>query len=227
MPDLILILDRQKHEIRHQANGVARRPVLACLLVVVLVELADQFLEDRAHRVVVDAGRRKVDVGVEKLVDQRADRIGLGEGGELVAEFEIVENVLDVRREAIEVILEIGEQLLLAAARFQVAQRELRGVVEGLPRRLAERGTLLGDARLVQHLLGVKHGLLGGLQHRVHAPDDAHRQDDIGVFAALEEVAQDIVGDAPDERNDFVVRCLIHFRVLLALQVCPKSEAGA
>ena len=89
---LDLVLDRQEHEVRHQPDGVARRPVLAGLLVVLLVELADQFLEDRAHRVVVDAGcrmdpslsrrdRGEVDLRIEELVDQRAERIGLGERG--------------------------------------------------------------------------------------------------------------------------------------------------
>jgi hypothetical protein len=52
--------------------------------------------------------------------------------------------------------------------------------------------------------------LLGRLEHRVHAPDDAHRQDHVGVLAAPEEVAQDIVGDAPDEGNDLVMCCLVH-----------------
>ena len=155
-------------------------------------------------------GRREVDLGVEELVDQRADGVGLGERCELVAELEVVEDVLDVGREAVEVVLEIGEQLLLAAARFQVAQRELRRVVEGLPRRIAERGALLGDARLVEHLLGLEHRLLGRLQHGIHAPDDAHGQDHIRVLAALEQVAQNIVGDAPDEGDDFVVSGLVH-----------------
>ena len=208
---LDLGLDGQEHEVRHQSNGVARRPVFARLLVVLLVELADQFLEDRAHRVVVDACRREVDVGVEELVDQRADGVGLGERRELVAELEVVEDVLDVGREAVEVVLEIGEQLLLAAAGLQVAQCELRSVVERLSRRVAERGALLGDARLVEHLLGVEHRLLGRLQHGIHAPDDAHRQDHVRVLAALEEVAQNVVGDAPDEGDDFVVRCLVHY----------------
>ena len=143
---LDLGLDRQEHEVRHQPHGVARRPVLARLFVVLLVELADQFLEDRAHRVVVDAGRREVDVGVEELVDQRADGVGLRQRWQLVAELEVVEDVLDVGREAVEVVLEVGQQLLLAAARLEVAQRELRGVVEGLARGIAERGALLGDA---------------------------------------------------------------------------------
>ena len=79
MPDLICGLDGQEHEVRHQPNGVTRRPVLARLLVILFVELPDQFLEDCAHGVVVDASRREVDFGVEELVDQRADRVGLGE----------------------------------------------------------------------------------------------------------------------------------------------------
>jgi hypothetical protein len=70
--------------------------VLACFFVVVLVELADEFLEDRAHGVVVDARRAEVDLGIEELVDQGADGVGLGEGLELIAELEVLEDVLDV-----------------------------------------------------------------------------------------------------------------------------------
>ena len=46
---LDLVGDGQEDELRHQLDGVARRPVLAGLLVVLLVEAADQLLEDRAH----------------------------------------------------------------------------------------------------------------------------------------------------------------------------------
>ena len=52
---LDLVGDRQEDQVRHQLDGVARRPVLAGLLVVLLVEAADQLLEDRAHPVVVEA----------------------------------------------------------------------------------------------------------------------------------------------------------------------------
>lgn len=38
---LDLGLNRQKDEVRHQSNGVTRRPVLARLFVVLFVELAD------------------------------------------------------------------------------------------------------------------------------------------------------------------------------------------
>ena len=110
-------------------HGVARGPVLAGLLVVLFVEAADQFLEDRAHGVVVEAGqlarsrrrsstglRAEVDRRVEELLDQVAEGVGLGERGNLVAELEVVEDVLDVGREAVEVGLEIGLELLLAGA---------------------------------------------------------------------------------------------------------------
>ena len=118
----------QEDQVRHQLDGVARRPVLAGLLVVLLVEPADQLLEDRAHRVVVEAGmlhravavqhrvRAEVDRRVEELLDQRAERVGLREPRDLVAELEVVEDVLDVRREAVEVGLEVGLELLLAGA---------------------------------------------------------------------------------------------------------------
>ena len=34
------------------------------------------------------------------------------------------------------------------------------------------------------------------------------------VFAPLEQVAKDIIRDTPNERYDFVVRCLIQFAIL-------------
>jgi len=84
--------------------------VFASLLIVIFIELADQFLENRPHGVVVDASGGQVDVGVEELVDQRADGVGSGQCGELVAELKVIENVLDVGREAVKVVLEICEE---------------------------------------------------------------------------------------------------------------------
>ena len=106
---LDLVRDRQEDQLRHQLHGVARRPVLARFLVVLLVEAADQLLEHRAHGVIVEARvldravpvlhriRAQVDVRREELLDQRAECVGLREAGDLVAEFELLEDVLDVR----------------------------------------------------------------------------------------------------------------------------------
>ena len=122
-------------------------------------------------------------------------------------------------REAVQVVLEVGQKLLLAAPGLEVAQGEFGGVVEGLAGGGGEGGALLGDARLVEHLLGFEHGLLRRLQHGIHAAQDAHGQDDIGILAALEQVAEHVVGDAPDEGDDFVVGGLVHL-------ACGASAAG-
>ena len=134
---LELVGDGEEDELRHQPHGVARRPVLARLLVVLLVEAPDQFLEDRAHPVVVEAGMSdgavgvldrggaQVDVGRGELLDQRAEGVGLREPGNLVAELEVLEDVLHVRGEAVEVGLEVRLELLSAGSGPQVAQGEL------------------------------------------------------------------------------------------------------
>src|SRR6266542_3694047 len=95
----------------------------------------------------------EIDFGIKKLADQRAEGIRLGERGELVAEFEILKDVLNVLREAVQVVLEIGEQLLLAATGFEIAKGKLGSVVERLARGRRESGALFGDARLVEHRL--------------------------------------------------------------------------
>ena len=150
---------------------------------------------------------------IKELVNQRADRVRFGKCGQLIAEFEVLDDVLDVGRKAVEVVFKIGEQLLLTAAGLQVTQSKLRGVVECLSGGVAQRCSLFRDARLVKHLLCIQHILFGRLQHGIHAPDHTHRKDHVWVFATFEEIAKNIISNAPDKRDDFVVRCLIHFRV--------------
>jgi hypothetical protein len=101
--------------------------VFAGFLVVLLVELSNELLEDRAHGVVVHAGMfhgavgvqdrtgAEIDFGIEKLADERAEGVRLRERGELVAEFEIFKDVLNVLREAVQVVFKVGQELLLAA----------------------------------------------------------------------------------------------------------------
>jgi hypothetical protein len=152
--------DGQEDQLGHELDGVARRPVLAGLFVVLLVEAADQLLEHRAHGVVVEAGVLDRAVAVQDRVRAEVDgernfSISVPSASaltarDLVAELEVVEDVLHVGREAIEVGLEVGLELLLAGAAFEVAQRERRGVVERLAGRLAQRLVLVGDLRLVE-----------------------------------------------------------------------------
>ena len=134
--------------------------MLAGLLVVLLIEAAHQLFEDRAHRVVVDPGVRRwaqVDRGVRELLNQRPECVRTREPRDLVSELEAVEDLLDVRREPIEIGLEVSTQLLLARPRPQVAHRELGGVVERLSSGLPERDILIDDARFVERPLHVQH----------------------------------------------------------------------
>ena len=76
----------------------------------------------------------------------------------LVAEFEVFDDVLGVLGEAVQVVFKVGEELLLVAAGFEVAQGEPGGVVEGLPGGVAEGGVLGSDAGGVEHLAGFDYG---------------------------------------------------------------------
>ncbi len=105
---------------------------------------------------------------------------------------------------------ENGLELLLAGAGLQIAQGELRGVVERLAGRLTKGLVLMDDLGRVEGGLHVEHGLFGRLQHRVQAPQHGHRQDDVPILAADVKVPQDIVGDAPDEVRDPVQLALFH-----------------
>ena len=69
---------------------------------------------------------------------------------------------------------------------------------------------LFGDAVGSRNCFGFEDGGFGGFEDGVEAAEDAHGEDDVGVFAAFEEVAEDVVGDAPDEGDDFVVGGLVH-----------------
>jgi hypothetical protein len=74
----------------------------------------------------------EVDVRRQQFLDQRAERVRLRQAWDLVAELELLEDVLDVRRKAVQVRLEVGLELLLLAAGLQVSERERRRVVKGL-----------------------------------------------------------------------------------------------
>jgi hypothetical protein len=79
---------------------------------------------------------------------------------------------------------------------------------------IAQCSTLLSDSSFIEHFLRVEDCLFGWFQHRIHAPNNAHRQNHIWILATFEQVTKDIVGDTPNERYDFVVRRLIHFSML-------------
>ena len=106
--------------------------------------------------------RTQVDVGRGEFFDQRAQGVGPVEPRDLVAELEVLEDVLHVGRESVQVVFEVGLELLPAGSGPQVVQGEHRGVVELLAGRLPQRRVLVDDAHAVQRVLHVQDGLLGG-----------------------------------------------------------------
>ena len=211
----------EEHQFRHKGHGVPGGEVLPRLLVVLLVETPDQLLEDRAHAVVVQAGmahravgihhgiRAQIDGGGGELLDQGPQGVGFGEAGELVAELEVVEDILNVWGEAVQVGLEIGFELLPAGLGPQAVKGEFGGVVEGLFRRLSEWGVLAADAVFVQKGFRVQHLLFGGFQHRIKAAQHRHGQDHVPVLAANIDIPQHVVRNAPDCAGNPVEICSV------------------
>ena len=94
----------------------------------------------------------------------------------------------------------------------QALEGEFGGVVEDLAGGFAEAVRIEhGHARLIFLELHLgQHGFLGVLQQAVDPTEDEHRENDIAVFPADEDVAEAVVRDGPDEGDDFVVGGVIH-----------------
>ena len=119
---LDLIRNRHKDKICHQFNDIAGRPVFACLLVVFLVEFANQLLKDCPHAVVVKSGmlhyslcivfidwlRREVDIWRNKFLNNCPQNISLNHRINLIAELELLQNLLHIRGETVQVSLKVG-----------------------------------------------------------------------------------------------------------------------
>ena len=188
--------------------------MLPCLLVVFFVEASDELFEDGTHAVVVEAFQThgavsvqngpwaEVDRLVEELLQQEPQRMRLDQPGNLVTELELLQDLLDVGREAVEVRLEVGPEPLLLADGGQVTEPEGGGVVEGLAGGLAQCSVLIRNAGFIHLGLHAEHRFLCWFQNCVKAADDCHGQDDVAVLAPDVDIAQNIVRDAPYEAAD-------------------------
>src|SRR5918999_1677006 len=134
--------------------------------------------------------------------------------GYLVAEFELVENHLDIRGETVQVGLEIHLELLLFGSGFEVAECEWRGIVESLSRGITKGHVLVDVAYLVKLLFLREDCFFSRLQHSVETTDDGHRQNNVTVLATNIDIAQDVIGDAPDKIGDPIELCTIHWITL-------------
>ena len=80
-------------EVDHEADDFARGEVIACFFVGLLVEFADQFLEDVAHLQVGDAPGGEVDLWATEFFDDEEEAVALVELLDLALELEFVEDV--------------------------------------------------------------------------------------------------------------------------------------
>ena len=101
---------RREEEIDHELDHLARGEVFPGLLVGLFRADPDEFLEDVAHLDVVHARGREVDGG-ERL-DDEVEQVFLGHPGDLRAEIEPLHDGADVGREAVDVAVEIGRELV-------------------------------------------------------------------------------------------------------------------
>jgi hypothetical protein len=161
-------------------------------------------------RQIADRLRAEVDIPVEEFLDEMAQRVGLGESRNLVAELEVVQDVLHVGREPVEIGLEIVLQFLLGGAGPEVAQQERRGVVECLPGGGSESIVLIGDPFSIQRGFHIHYGLFGRLQHGIETTQNGHRQNNIAVFAPYIDITEDIIRYIPNKIREPVELCLIH-----------------
>jgi hypothetical protein len=74
----------------------------------------------------------KVDVAVEELLDDASQDVCIHHRRNLVAELELIQNLLHVRGEAVKIDFQVGFELLRMHAIAQVTQHEVGRVVERL-----------------------------------------------------------------------------------------------
>ena len=123
----LVVVDEQ--DAHHQPDDLARREVVAGGLVGQLVEAADEVLEDEPH-LLVRHRRRRVQVHVAELRDDEVEDVRLAHLLDLVLELEELEDVADVRREA----LDVADEVLLdvVGVALELLEVERRVVVEAL-----------------------------------------------------------------------------------------------
>ena len=187
----IAVLDEQ--QVHHQPDHLAWGEVLTGRLVGQFGELADQLLEHQPHLHVVHALRVQVDG--RELLGHQVQQLGLVQPLDGGGEVEMLEDGAHVRRETLDVAVEVGADVVLVAHELAHVQR--RDVVEVQSGLALDKG-LEGNARLL--LVGVllQRGFLGGGKHAVQAAQHREGQDNAAVLALLEVAAQQ-VGHRPDE----------------------------
>ena len=198
--------------------------MFAGFLVVLLVELTDQFLENRTHAVVVQTGmlenglffvfvhrvRTEVNIRRYKFFNNCAENVCLDHGIDLITELELLQNLLHIRREAVKICFKIRFQCLLLRTAGKVAQTERRRIAKSLSHHVAQCRPLVIDTCRIQLFLHIQGSLFTVLQKSIQTPDDRHRQDHITVLAAHINITQAVICDTPYKTNYLIMHLIVH-----------------
>ena len=227
---LYLVGNGQKHKVSHEFDNVARRPVFTGFFIVLFVELANQFLKNRSHTVIVKPGmlenglfgvlvnriRTQVDIRRSELLDDRTKDIRVHHRVDLVAELELFQYHLDIRRKTIKVSNEVCFERLCLCAAGQILQKERRRIAKCLSRCIAQRRPLIAYLGGVKMLLHCQHCGFCYFQHGVQTTDDRHRKDYVAILAAHINIAQAVIRNSPNKTYYLIVYLIIHTSVSLS-----------
>ena len=124
---IIIIVEQDvDHQLDHFSGGV----VLPSVLVVGLGEPADDLLKNVAHLQIGDHIRVQVGLGGCELLDHDIENALVGHGGDLAVKLELFQDVLDILREAVQIVPEVGLDVV------RVVQQPLKGELAGVIKRL-------------------------------------------------------------------------------------------
>jgi hypothetical protein len=104
------VLLRGEQQVDHQLDDLAGREVLPGLFVRLLRADPDEFLEDIPHLDVAHAVRGQVDRG--ELLDDLVEEVLLRHARDLLIEREPLHDLADIAREAVDVGVEVGRELV-------------------------------------------------------------------------------------------------------------------
>jgi len=123
----------------------------------------------------------------------------LNQSGDLVPEFELVKDLLDVGRKPVKIRFKICFQLVLFCPRLQIAESERGDIVKCLSGFLAKCSFLVCNFCRIKRFLHLQDCGFGWLQNRIDPPDNDHWQDYITVFSPDIIVPQNIIGNSPNK----------------------------
>ena len=184
-------------QLGHQVDNVPAGEVSTSLLVIGLGEFPNQFLKDITHVSGGDLLRRHISFGGIKLLQGHEQNTTLYHQLHGVGEVEVIDNVLDIGREALQIGFKVDFHIVRISD--QLCKIVVAGIIEIIARDTAQ-DTVPGSAL---HVLGIQllrhlyNGRFGGLQCVIKTLQHGHRQNHFAILMWLEQAHQ-MGGNLPD-----------------------------